>query len=82
MGKKNNQQNDTRDALKDIFYSLKDVFKKYSRSSRKKAWNKTTTPSGKDIIEKMINNPSIPLRGLDRLIFKENFLEWSNKPRN
>ncbi len=79
---KESQQNDNRKALNDIFHSLRDVFKKYSRSSRKKAWDKATTPAGEKIIDKIINNPAIPLRGLDRLMFKENFLKWSNKPRN
>lgn len=70
--------NNPREAINDIFISLKDVFKKYSRSSRKKAWSKVTTSAGKEIVEKLINNPSIQLRGLDKLIFKENFQKWSD----
>lgn len=64
-------QNDNRAAVNDLIHALRDVFKKYSRSSRRKAWNKVKDHAGEAVIDKLINNPSFPLRGLDRLIFKE-----------
>lgn len=65
------QNSNSRDATKDIFDVLKGIFKRYSRSARKKSWKSVTSKSGEEIVKKIINNPSVPTPGLNRLAFKE-----------
>ena len=65
------QTSDTRDATQDIIDGLKRIFKKYSRTARGRAWHRVTSNAGEKIIKKIINNPSVPTPGLDRLAFKE-----------
>jgi hypothetical protein len=72
------QNSDARNATKDIFNVLKSIFKQYSRTARKKSWDNVTSKSGESIIKKIINDPSIPTPGLNRLAFKE-WLEYNSK---
>lgn len=67
--------NDSRDALKDMLYSLKGIFKQYTRPTRRSAWHDLTdTKSGKQQVEKLLTNPDQPIVGIPRLRFKE----WLN----
>lgn len=66
---------DARPALSDIAYSLRDIFKKYTRSTRKIAWKAITSKEGDKLVDKIITNPSVPIVGLPRLL---NFKEWLN----
>lgn len=65
------QNSDARDATRDVIEVLKGIFKRYSRTARRKAWERVTSKSGEGIVRKIINNPGVPTPGLDRLAFKE-----------
>ncbi len=64
---------DSRDALSNIFSSLKGVFQRYDRSTRKKAWNATQTAKGKQEINQLLDSPNRPVTGLPKLL---KFKEW------
>ena len=64
---------DARPALSDIAYSLKNIFKNYTRSTRKHAWKAITSTEGNKLVDKMIANPSVPIQGLPKLL---SFKEW------
>jgi hypothetical protein len=63
--------NDVRDALTDMIFGLKDTFKKYTRSTRRQAWNSLMSHAGKEQVEKLIMSPTRPVRGIAKLRFKE-----------
>lgn len=65
------QTSDARDATQDIYDGLKRIFKKYSRTARERAWDRVTSVAGEKVVKRIINNPSVPTPGLDRLAFKE-----------
>jgi hypothetical protein len=60
-----------KDALEDMASALKKVFKDYSLSSRRQAWEKLTKGKGKDEMDKMILYPSRPVH-----FSKLNFKDW------
>jgi hypothetical protein len=66
-------KNDARDTLSDIVHSLKSVFGRYNRSTRKKAWGALEKPAGKRLVNSLLLNPNRPIVGLPRLL---NFKEW------
>lgn len=57
MKEKSNQTN-LKNAIVDIAKSLESVFKKYSRQTRAKAWNKITSKEGEKEVKKILNDPS------------------------
>lgn len=59
-------------ATVDMASALKDVFKKYTRQTRAKAWSKLTSRQGMDEVEKIIQDPNRPLSQFRKL----NFAEW------
>ena len=67
---------DSRKALTDMVYGLRDTFKQYDKGSRTKAWKSLQSGAGKDLIDKLLVNPSKPIVGLPRLL---HFKEWLEK---
>jgi hypothetical protein len=65
---------DPRDALTDLFASLKGVFKRYDRTARRKAFDSLVTGKGRDEVNKLINNPTYQVTGIPRLL---KFKEWA-----
>jgi hypothetical protein len=61
-----------RQAQVDMASALKDVFKKYVRSTRKKAWDAITSKKGHEEMDKLITQPSRPISRFRAL----NFREW------
>lgn len=83
--KKNNEGNKTnlKDAIVDIAKSLESVFKKYSRQTRSKAWNKITSKEGEKEVSKIINDPSRPINTFQKLATKnESFKNWLEDKEN
>lgn len=68
-------KSDARDALNDIVYSIRDVFKQYDKGSRTKAWKGVQSGPGKKLIDDLLVNPKKPIVGLPRLL---HFKEWIN----
>jgi len=67
-------KNDSRPAIQDLINSIRDVFKNYTRETRDKAWHKGILSSeGRNAINKMIKNPSVPITGTARFL---KFKEW------
>lgn len=64
---------DPREALKEILFSLKGIFGRYSRSARKEAWKGVESAKGKAEINKLLNNPNHPIVGVPRIL---DFKEW------
>ena len=60
-----------RQAIVDMAAALRGVFKDYMRDTRRRAWKKLTTGQGKKDIEKLLNQPSIPLSRFRKLVFAE-----------
>lgn len=68
MGDKTQLQN----ATTDMASALKDVFKKYTRQTREKAWSKLTSQDGRREMDKLLQDPNRPLSQFRKL----NFAEW------
>lgn len=64
---------DSRDAVKEILGSLKGIFGRYNRSARNQAWDGIQSAKGKAQVQKLLNSPTSPLVGTDRLV---KFKEW------
>lgn len=65
------QSSDSRKAINDIVDVMKGIFKRYSRTARRRAWRSVTSNAGEKVIQRIINNPGVSTPGLDRLAFKE-----------
>jgi hypothetical protein len=74
------KKNDTnvKDAIVDIAKSLEVVFKKYSKNTREKAWDKITSKDGEKEIKKIIVDPSRPVNTFQKLATQkdESFKNW------
>lgn len=66
-------KSDPRQAISDMVFSLRDVFKKYDRHSRKKAWNSLQNGDGKRHMGELIDNPGKPIVGVYKWL---SFKEW------
>lgn len=76
MAAKNNQTN-LKNAIVDIAKSLEAVFKKYSRSTREKAWERVTGSDGEKEIKKILLDPHRQVNTFQKLATKnESFSEW------
>lgn len=64
-----------KDAALDIVKAVRTVFKKYSYSSRKKAWEALNKGQGKREVEKLLVHPDRELNTFSRLSFRE----WVNQ---
>ena len=64
-----NKTNNTnlKDAIVDIAKSLETVFKKYSRQTRTKAWEKITSKDGEKEVKKILNDPNRPINTFQKL---------------
>lgn len=58
-------------AILDIASNLTKSFKKYSKSTREKAWKRITSPDGEKQIKKILVNPERQLNTFPQLAFKE-----------
>jgi hypothetical protein len=66
-----------RGAVVDIAKSLEAVFKKYSRQTRVKAWDKITSKEGEKEVKKILNDPTRQINTFQKLATKnESFKEW------
>jgi len=70
MGQKSSQK----EAIQDMMEKLAGVFKKYTRESRRKAWDKLTNAKGKKEVNKILTNPYRPLNQFRKLALS--FKEW------
>jgi hypothetical protein len=63
------EKNDTnlKNAITDIAKNLENVFKKYSKNTRSKAWQKITSKEGEKQVKKILNDPNIPINTFQKL---------------
>jgi hypothetical protein len=64
---------DLKNAIYDMAAALRDVFKQYPRSIRRRAWKRLTGPKGHHEMEKVLNQTSRPLARFKMLQFSEWF---------
>lgn len=65
------------DAIEDLAEALRKVFLNYSKTTRKKAWDKIQSSKGKKEIEKIINYPQSSIKGVRNLWGEStDFLNW------
>jgi len=69
-----------KDAVVDIAKALESVFKKYSRSTREKAWERVTGREGEKEIKKILVDPHRQVNTFQKLANKnESFSVWLEK---
>jgi len=56
-----------KDAIMDIARSLETVFKKYTRQTRTKAWDKITSRDGEKDMERILRDPSLTVSPFGKL---------------
>jgi hypothetical protein len=61
----------TKKAIIDMASSLAGVFKKYTRSTREKAWKDLTGSEGQHQMKKILQDPSRSLNTFQKLSFRE-----------
>jgi|688.fasta_scaffold56382_2 hypothetical protein len=66
-------KSDPRQAISDIVHSVRDVFKKYDRTARKRAWDSLQRGEGKKNLAGLIDNPTKPIVGVYKWL---SFKEW------
>ena len=66
-----NSGNNPRQAIVDMASALREVFKKYTRAVRRKAWKKLISNQGQKEIEKVLNQTSRPVSRFRTLPFAE-----------
>jgi hypothetical protein len=80
------KKNDTnvKDAIVDIAKSLESVFKKYSKNTRTKAWEKLTSKDGEKQMKKILVDPNIPINTFQKLANQKNesFKNWLESKKN
>lgn len=62
-----------RNAIVDLAKSLESVFKKYSRQTRNKAWNKITSKEGEKEVKKILNDPDRPINTFQKLATESSY---------
>lgn len=80
---KSNETN-LRKAIVDIAKELESVFKKYSRQTRTKAWERLTNKDGEKEVKKILNDPARPINTFQKLATNEaslNFKDWLQESR-
>jgi hypothetical protein len=69
-----------KNAVVDIAKSLEAVFRKYSRNTRGKAWGRITGKQGEIQIKKILQDPTRPTNGFQKLATQaESFSTWMEK---
>jgi len=77
MDKKKNQTN-LKDAIVDLAKGLETVFKKYSKSTRNKAWERITSKKGEAEVKKILLDPTRQVNTFQKLA-TESFTEWMKR---
>lgn len=82
MEKKSNTS--IKDAVIDIAKSLESVFKKYTKNTRTKAWEKITSKDGEKEVKKILNDPSRQVNTFQKLANQKNesFKNWLESKKN
>jgi len=62
---------DNRQAVVDMASALRNVYKKYNRETRRKAWRALTSKKGRDLMDKLLNQTSRPVSHFRTLSFRE-----------
>lgn len=71
------EKSNLRDAIVDIAKSLESVFKKYTRNTREKAWNKITSKDGEKEVKKILQDPTRQINTFQKLATQnESFKAW------
>lgn len=70
-----NSQSNLKDAIVDIAKSLETVFKKYTRSTRNKAWERITSKKGETEVKKILLDPRRQVNTFQKLA-NDSFSEW------
>lgn len=65
-------------AILDIAGSLEKSFRKFSKNTREKAWNRITSTEGEREIKKIIQDPNRQLNTFQKLAFKEWMITQTN----
>jgi len=72
-----------KNAIVDIAKSLESVFKKYTRQTREKAWDKITSKDGEKEVKKILNDPSRQINTFQKLATQnESFKTWLENVEN
>jgi hypothetical protein len=66
---------DNRQAVVDMATALRNVYKKYNRETRRKAWKALISKKGQDLMAKLLNQTSRPVSHFRTLSFRE----WLNE---
>jgi len=66
---------DNRQAVVDMATALRNVYKKYNRETRRKAWRALTSKKGQEEMAKLINQTTRPVSHFRSLSFREWILE-------
>ena len=69
------KKNNLRDAIMDLARGIGTVFKKYTRSTREKAWSRITSRAGEKEIDKIMLNPNRQLDIFRKLVNQKEGLE-------
>jgi hypothetical protein len=69
------QKSSQKEAIVDMIEKLADVFKQYTRESRKRAWEKLISTKGKEEVKKILVDPYRPKNQFRQLALL-NFKEW------
>jgi len=74
----NKSDTNIKNAIVDIAKSLETVFKKYSKNTREKAWDKIKSKDGEKEIKKILVDPSRPINTFQKLATQKNesFKNW------
>lgn len=67
MKKETSNQTNLKNAIVDLARGMESVFKKYSRQTRARAWEKLTSKDGEKEIKKIMNDPSRPINTFQKL---------------
>jgi len=71
----NKNKTNLRNAIVDLAKGLENVFKKYSRQTRNKAWKRITSKEGQKEVDKILNDPDRPINTFQKLA-TESFKVW------
>ena len=79
MASRKNQTN-LKDAIVDLAKGLEVVFKKYSKGTREKAWERLTGKDGQKEVKKILIDPTRQINTFQKLANKnESFSEWMER---
>lgn len=74
----NKNQTNLKNAIVDLAKALESVFKKYSRSTRDKAWERLTSKKGEAEVKKILVDPKRQINTFQKLAFSE----WVDRRRS